>query len=203
MALRSRGASSRRFSTQPAPMTSTASPKSSKPSGSFTARTSSPPISAMARSNGSKLACCLLKIPSFCSSTNPLPGMTDSETEETAKLLREISQTRSVVVVEHDMSFVRELGSRVVCLAEAPFWQRARSTRSAPILLSSKGIWDDEHCPFRKDHRSPLRCRSSFKGISIECAPSRITPLCSVAMVWANPRRCAPLPGQPTSPPVQ
>jgi urea transport system ATP-binding protein len=48
----------------------------------------------------------------------PVAGMTDSETEETAKLLREIAQTRSVVVVEHDMSFVRELNSRVVCLAE-------------------------------------------------------------------------------------
>ena len=48
----------------------------------------------------------------------PVAGMTDSETQETAKLLREIAKTRSVVVVEHDMSFVRELGSRVVCLAE-------------------------------------------------------------------------------------
>lgn len=48
----------------------------------------------------------------------PVAGMTDSETQETAKLLRDIAQTRSVVVVEHDMSFVRELGSRVVCLAE-------------------------------------------------------------------------------------
>ncbi|QYO75453.1 urea ABC transporter ATP-binding protein UrtD [Devosia salina] len=48
----------------------------------------------------------------------PVAGMTDSETEETAKLLREIAETRSVVVVEHDMSFVRDLGSRVVCLAE-------------------------------------------------------------------------------------
>ena len=48
----------------------------------------------------------------------PVAGMTDSETVETAKLLREIAKTRSVVVVEHDMSFVRELGSRVTCLAE-------------------------------------------------------------------------------------
>jgi urea transport system ATP-binding protein len=48
----------------------------------------------------------------------PVAGMTDSETEETAKLLREIARTRSVVVVEHDMSFVRDLGSRVICLAE-------------------------------------------------------------------------------------
>ncbi|WP_172123681.1 MULTISPECIES: urea ABC transporter ATP-binding protein UrtD [unclassified Devosia] len=48
----------------------------------------------------------------------PVAGMTDSETAETAKLLREIATTRSVVVVEHDMSFVRDLGSRVTCLAE-------------------------------------------------------------------------------------
>ncbi len=48
----------------------------------------------------------------------PVAGMTDAETVETAKLLRQIATTRSVVVVEHDMSFVRELGTRVTCLAE-------------------------------------------------------------------------------------
>ena len=48
----------------------------------------------------------------------PVAGMTDSETVETAKLLKQIATTRSVVVVEHDMSFVRDLGSRVTCLAE-------------------------------------------------------------------------------------
>ena len=48
----------------------------------------------------------------------PVAGMTDAETVETAKLLKQIAQTRSVVVVEHDMSFVRELGTRVSCLAE-------------------------------------------------------------------------------------
>jgi len=48
----------------------------------------------------------------------PVAGMTDAETVETAKLLKDIAKTRSVVVVEHDMSFVRELGTRVTCLAE-------------------------------------------------------------------------------------
>jgi urea transport system ATP-binding protein len=48
----------------------------------------------------------------------PVAGMTDAETVETAKLLKEIAKTRSVVVVEHDMSFVRALGTRVTCLAE-------------------------------------------------------------------------------------
>ncbi len=37
----------------------------------------------------------------------PVAGMTDAETAATADLLREINRTRSVVVVEHDMAFVR------------------------------------------------------------------------------------------------
>lgn len=48
----------------------------------------------------------------------PVAGMTDAETIETAKLLKDISRTRSVVVVEHDMSFVRDLDCYVTCLAE-------------------------------------------------------------------------------------
>ncbi|WFU50610.1 urea ABC transporter ATP-binding protein UrtD [Sinorhizobium terangae] len=48
----------------------------------------------------------------------PVAGMTDAETVETAVLLKEIARTRSVVVVEHDMGFIRELGVKVTCLAE-------------------------------------------------------------------------------------
>lgn len=48
----------------------------------------------------------------------PVAGMTDAETAETAILLKEIARTRAVVVVEHDMGFIRDLGVRVTCLAE-------------------------------------------------------------------------------------
>jgi urea transport system ATP-binding protein len=48
----------------------------------------------------------------------PVAGMTDSETAATADLLREIARDHSVIVVEHDMHFVRELGVRVTCLHE-------------------------------------------------------------------------------------
>jgi urea transport system ATP-binding protein len=48
----------------------------------------------------------------------PVAGMTDHETEQTAELLREINQTRAVVVVEHDMAFVRALGVKVTVLHE-------------------------------------------------------------------------------------
>ena len=48
----------------------------------------------------------------------PVAGMTDSETAATADLLREIARDHSVIVVEHDMHFVRELGVKVTVLHE-------------------------------------------------------------------------------------
>lgn len=48
----------------------------------------------------------------------PVAGMTDTETAQTAELLRSIAATRSVVVVEHDMAFVRDLDVKVTVLHE-------------------------------------------------------------------------------------
>ncbi|MFL1461928.1 urea ABC transporter ATP-binding protein UrtD [Roseococcus sp. DSY-14] len=48
----------------------------------------------------------------------PVAGMTDHETAQTAELLAGIAGSRSVVVVEHDLDFVRALGCRVTVLHE-------------------------------------------------------------------------------------
>jgi urea transport system ATP-binding protein len=48
----------------------------------------------------------------------PVAGMTDVETQQTAELLKEINRDHTIMVVEHDMSFVRELGVKVTCLHE-------------------------------------------------------------------------------------
>ena len=48
----------------------------------------------------------------------PAAGMTDAETAITADLLRDIAATHSVVVVEHDMAFVRDLDVKVTVLHE-------------------------------------------------------------------------------------
>jgi urea transport system ATP-binding protein len=48
----------------------------------------------------------------------PVAGMTDAETRETAELLKAINRERTVVVVEHDMAFVRELAVKVTVLHE-------------------------------------------------------------------------------------
>ncbi len=48
----------------------------------------------------------------------PAAGMTDAETMETTDLLKEIAGEHSVIVVEHDMTFVRALGVKVTVLHE-------------------------------------------------------------------------------------
>jgi urea transport system ATP-binding protein len=48
----------------------------------------------------------------------PVAGMTDAETEQTARLLKEINRERTVDVVEHDMTVVRDLGVKVTVLHE-------------------------------------------------------------------------------------
>jgi ABC-type uncharacterized transport system ATPase subunit len=46
----------------------------------------------------------------------PAAGMTHEEVVRTAELIREINRTRSLIVVEHDMQFIRMIASRVTVL---------------------------------------------------------------------------------------
>ena len=46
----------------------------------------------------------------------PAAGMTDDETMRTAELLRDLAGQHTVIVVEHDMEFVRALGCKVTVL---------------------------------------------------------------------------------------
>jgi len=48
----------------------------------------------------------------------PAAGLTDHETEQTADLLMELSEEHTLVVIEHDMDFVRKLGRKVTVLNE-------------------------------------------------------------------------------------
>lgn len=48
----------------------------------------------------------------------PAAGMTGPERDHTTELLKEAAKTRAVVVVEHDMDFVRKLDCRVTVLHE-------------------------------------------------------------------------------------
>ena len=48
----------------------------------------------------------------------PAAGMTDAETEYTAELFRTLAGQHSLMVVEHDMAFIEQLGGKVTVLHE-------------------------------------------------------------------------------------
>ena len=60
----------------------------------------------------------LMQEPELLLVDEPVAGMTDAETEKTAQLLVDIARHSAVVVVEHDMDFIRALGVRVTVLHE-------------------------------------------------------------------------------------
>jgi len=60
----------------------------------------------------------LMQEPQLLLVDEPVAGMTPQETDHTAELLLSLAGTHSVVVVEHDMEFVRSIASRVTVLHE-------------------------------------------------------------------------------------
>ena len=60
----------------------------------------------------------LMQNPKLLLVDEPVAGMTPQETERTAELLTSLAGAHSVVVVEHDMDFVRSIAKRVTVLHE-------------------------------------------------------------------------------------
>ena len=60
----------------------------------------------------------LMQEPELLLVDEPVAGMTPQETERTAELLRSLAAEHSLIVVEHDMDFVRSIAKRVTVLHE-------------------------------------------------------------------------------------
>ena len=48
----------------------------------------------------------------------PAAGLSDEETHLTGELLLELAGQHTIIVIEHDMEFVRQLNRTVTCLCE-------------------------------------------------------------------------------------
>ena len=60
----------------------------------------------------------LMQDPRLIMLDEPVAGMTDAETEKTAELIAELRGEHTILVVEHDMAFVRALDAKVTVLNE-------------------------------------------------------------------------------------
>ena len=73
----------------------------------------------------------------------PVAGMTQPEMERTADLMRTLAGERTVVVVEHDMEFVRSIARQVTVLhegrilAEGPMAEIQRDPRVIEVYLGT------------------------------------------------------------------
>ena len=60
----------------------------------------------------------ILLDPSLLLVDEPVAGMTDKETEQTGRLLQSLAAKHAIVVIEHDMDFVRQIARIVTVLHE-------------------------------------------------------------------------------------
>jgi branched-chain amino acid transport system ATP-binding protein len=60
-----------------------------------------------------ELAMVVTRDPTLILLDEPTAGMTDDETAKTAELILEMNKTRSIIVVEHDMQFIRKIAKTV------------------------------------------------------------------------------------------
>jgi len=78
----------------------------------------------------------------------PVAGMTDEETEKTGHLLQGIARERAVLVIEHDMEFVRSIARTVTVLhegsvlCEGPVDQVQNDERVMEVYLGRSGDAD-------------------------------------------------------------
>jgi urea transport system ATP-binding protein len=74
----------------------------------------------------------------------PVAGMTDEETARTGELLESIAAERSVLVIEHDMEFVRQIARTVTVLhqgtvlCEGPVQQVQSDPRVLEVYLGHR-----------------------------------------------------------------
>ncbi|MGO4108987.1 urea ABC transporter ATP-binding protein UrtD [Paenibacillus sp. YAF4_2] len=86
----------------------------------------------------------LLQEPEVLLLDEPVAGMTDKETDKTGELLIEIARHRSIVVVEHDMEFVRNFASKVTVMHEGKLLKEGsmeevqRDDRVAEVYLGKR-----------------------------------------------------------------
>ena len=72
----------------------------------------------------------LMQDPKLLLLDEPVAGMTDEETARTAELFLSLKGRHSLMVVEHDMGFIKtHLGDRHGAVTKARCWRRARSSR--------------------------------------------------------------------------
>jgi urea transport system ATP-binding protein len=97
----------------------------------------------------------VLQDPALLLVDEPVAGMTDQETERTGQLLVSLSDRHSIIVIEHDMEFVRQIARTVTVLhegtvlCEGPVDKIQSDPRVVEIYLGRKKEQKEAHAATR------------------------------------------------------
>lgn len=90
----------------------------------------------------------LIQNPKLVLMDEPTAGMTEQETQKTSEIFNQLKGEHTLIVVEHDMAFVREIADVITLmhlgstLAEGPMHEVENDARVKEVYLGSKGISD-------------------------------------------------------------
>ena len=88
----------------------------------------------------------LMQNPRLLLLDEPVAGMTEAEIEKTIKIFNDLKKTNTLVVVEHDMGFVRQIADVVTVmhlgslLAEGPISEIEANERVRDVYLGDAGL---------------------------------------------------------------
>jgi urea transport system ATP-binding protein len=88
----------------------------------------------------------LMQDPSLLLMDEPTAGMTEKETYKTSQIFNALKGSHTLIVVEHDMSFVREIADIITVmhmgklLAEGPISEIETNARVREVYLGTEGI---------------------------------------------------------------
>jgi urea transport system ATP-binding protein len=86
----------------------------------------------------------LMQDPRLLLLDEPVAGMTEAEIEKTVSIFKELKKTHTLVVVEHDMAFVREIADVVTVmhmgslLAQGPIGEIESNARVREVYLGDE-----------------------------------------------------------------
>ena len=93
-----------------------------------------------------EIALVVLKDPSLILMDEPTAGMTNYETSQTVELFNKLKETRTLIVVEHDMGFVKEISDIVSVMHEGKLLAEGKTKdienneKVKEAYLGNKGI---------------------------------------------------------------
>ncbi len=82
--------------------------------------------------------------PSLLILDEPTQGLSDSEIDEFCTLVKRISATTTILLIEHNMNVVMQLADKITVMNRGKIWRRESRRNPATIPKFRQRIWQSD-----------------------------------------------------------